>query len=93
MCLLLARAAGLGLGLWNHNLNLALLLFGAGSLVTTFLTDMHILSLLRLPVGRIAGRSLLLLATTLTLLAASRWGLEQLFPALAGHGILHFLRF
>lgn len=93
ICLLLVRAAGLGLGLLRHDLNLGLLLFGIGSLTTTFLTDMHILSLLRLPVGRIAARSLLLLATTLILLAASRWGLEQVFPALAGHGILHFLRF
>ncbi|MFD2720964.1 lipopolysaccharide biosynthesis protein [Hymenobacter monticola] len=93
VCLLLARAVALGLGLWRHNLNLALLLFGVGSLTATFLTDLHILSLLKLPVGRIAGHSLLLLATALAVLVASRWGLEQLFPALVGHSTLRFLCF
>lgn len=87
-CLLLVRAAGLGLGLWLRNLNLALLLFGVGSLATTFLTDMHILSLLRLPVGRVAARSLVLLAATLGLLVASRWGLAHFFPALAAPDVL-----
>jgi O-antigen/teichoic acid export membrane protein len=92
-CLLLVRAAALGLGLWHHNLNLALLLFGVGSLATTFLTDLHILSLLALPVGRIAAHSLLLLATALAVLLAGRWGLQQVFPAFVGHSILRFLRF
>lgn len=76
-CLLLVRAGGLGIGLVLHNLNLALLLFGCGSLVTTFLTDMHILSLLRLPVLRIAGRSLLLLGVTLAILYTSRFIITQ----------------
>jgi O-antigen/teichoic acid export membrane protein len=63
--LLLVRAAGLGLGLWQHSLNRALLLFGVGSLTVTFLTDLHILHLLRLPVGRVAVRSVVLIGCTL----------------------------
>ena len=91
--LLLVRAAGLGIGLFRHDLNLALLLFGIGSLTTTFLTDMHILSLLRLPVARIAGRSLLLLALTLLVLVVLRLGLHQLFPVHFTVGVLTSLRF
>ena len=93
ICLLLVRAAGLGIGLFRHDLNLALLLFGVGSLTTAFLTDMHILSLLKLPVARIAGRSLLLLALTLVAMLALRVGLHQLFPAYFTTGVLTSLHF
>ena len=70
--LLALRAAGLGIGLFQHSLNLALLLFGLGSLLATFLIDLHILALLKLPVGRIALRTLAIVGTTLLVLKVLR---------------------
>ena len=77
--LVLCRAGSLVLGSYTHNLNLAMLLFGVSSLVVTFLIDMHILHLLKLPVLRIALRSILLVIITLVLLKAARTGLVAYF--------------
>ena len=74
VALMALRAAGLGIGLWQHSLTLALLLFGLGSLLATFLIDLHILALLKLPVGRIALRTLAIVGTTLLVLKALRLG-------------------
>jgi hypothetical protein len=70
--LLALRAAGLGIGLFQHSLDLALLLFGLGSLLATFLIDLHILALLKLPVRRIALRTLGVVGTALLILKALR---------------------
>ncbi|MDO7846743.1 oligosaccharide flippase family protein [Hymenobacter sp. M29] len=78
--LLVVRAAGLGIGVSTHNLDLTLLLFGVGSLLSTFAVDLHVLYLLKLPVVRIALRTLLLIGATLLLVKLSRWGLTPLFP-------------
>jgi O-antigen/teichoic acid export membrane protein len=78
--LLIVRAAGLGYGVATHNLDLALLLFGVGSLLSTFAVDLHVLHLLKLPVLRIALRTLLLIGGTMLLITLSRWGLTPFFP-------------
>lgn len=70
--LVLARAASLYIGTRQHDLNLGMLLFGISSLVVTFLIDMHILRLLKLPVWRVALRSIALVLLTLALLTGIR---------------------
>lgn len=72
--LVLVRVASLSVGLYTHNLNLAMLLFGVSSLVVTFGVDLNILHLLGLPVGRVALRSIGLVAITLGLLYGLRLG-------------------
>lgn len=74
--LLVVRAAALGVGLLAHDLNLALLLFGLGSLISTFLIDMQVLSLLKLPVIRIGLRTLVIVGSTLIILKGIRMGAE-----------------
>ena len=76
IALLVARGAGLGIGLLLNDLNLALLLFGVGSLLVTFLIDMHVLSLLQLPVWRIALRTIAIVGATLVFLKLIRIGAE-----------------
>lgn len=76
--LVLCRAASLAIGAYSHNLNMGMLLFGISSLVVTFLIDMHILHLLKLPVLRVAIRSILLVLATLLVLKGLRLGLEHL---------------
>ena len=78
IALLAARAIGLGIGLYLHDLNLALLLFGVGSLLATFLIDIQVLSLLKLPVWRIALRTIAIVAATLVVLKGIRIGFEWL---------------
>jgi O-antigen/teichoic acid export membrane protein len=78
MMLLLMRGAGLAVGIWMKDVNMAMLLFGTSSLITTFLIDLHILYLLKLPVLRIAFRTILLLAATLGFFYLARLGLNQL---------------
>jgi hypothetical protein len=56
-----------------------MLLFGVSSLVVTFLIDMHILHLLKLPVLRVAIRSILLVLVTLAVLKGLRIGLVHFF--------------
>ncbi|MGY2133404.1 lipopolysaccharide biosynthesis protein [Hymenobacter sp. HD11105] len=82
MLLLLTRAAALAVGIYMQDINLALLLFGLGSLVCIFIVDMHILHLVKLPVVRIALRTILILLTTLALLKGIRYGIEHLFSNL-----------
>ena len=77
--LVLCRAASLTLGTYAHDLNLGMLLFGVSSLVITFLIDMHILHLLKLPVLRVAIRSILLVLVTLAILKGIRIGLLHFF--------------
>jgi O-antigen/teichoic acid export membrane protein len=72
--LVLVRVASLLLGIRTHNLNLGMLLFGLSSLLVTFLVDMNILYLLKLPVLKLAARSIVLVGATLALL----WGLRRL---------------
>ena len=72
--LLICRAIGLSIGLVLHNLNLALLLFGLGSLVATFLIDLQVLSMLKLPIWRITSRTLVIVGTTLLILKGIRLG-------------------
>ncbi|NVO32123.1 lipopolysaccharide biosynthesis protein [Hymenobacter lapidiphilus] len=74
--LLVARGLGLGIGLWFKNLNLALLLFGLSSLLATFLIDLQVLAMLRLPVWRIALRTIAIVGVTLIILKATRIGFE-----------------
>ncbi len=76
--LVLCRAASLAIGAYSHNLNTGMLLFGISSLVVTFLIDMHILHLLKLPVLRVAIRSTLLVLATLLVLKGLRLGIEHL---------------
>jgi hypothetical protein len=76
--LLLMRGAGLAVGIWMKDVNMAMLLFGTSSLIITFLIDLHILYLLKLPVLRIAFRTILLLAATLSFFYLARLGLNQL---------------
>ncbi|RTQ50613.1 hypothetical protein EJV47_08220 [Hymenobacter gummosus] len=76
--LLTLRAVGLGIGLYFHDLNLALMLFGLCSLLATFLIDLHILHLLRLPIFRIALRTIALVGATLLVLKGIRLGAEWL---------------
>lgn len=76
--LLVARALGLGVGLLLHNLNLALLLFGLSSLLATFLIDLQVLSMLKLPVWRIALRTIVIVGFTLVVLKGIRMGAEIL---------------
>jgi O-antigen/teichoic acid export membrane protein len=78
MMLLLMRGAGLAIGIWMKDVNMAMLLFGISSLVSTFLIDLHILYLLKLPVLRIALRTILLLAATSGFFYIARLGLNQL---------------
>lgn len=76
--LLASRGLGLGIGLWLKSLNLALMLFGLSSLLATFLIDLQVLSMLRLPVWRIALRTICIVGATLVLLKAVRVGFEWL---------------
>ncbi|GAB2473744.1 hypothetical protein GCM10011375_25460 [Hymenobacter qilianensis] len=76
--LLLMRGLGLAIGLLNNDLNLALLLFGLGSLVATFLIDLQVLSLLNLPVWKIALRTVLIVGVTLVILKSIRISAELL---------------
>lgn len=76
IALLAVRALGLGTGLLLHDLNLALLLFGLGSLLATFVIDLQVLSLLQLPVWRIALRTVGIVGITLVVLKALRVGIE-----------------
>ncbi len=78
--LLAARAGGLYIGLLSNDVNKALLLFGTGSLLVTFLTDLHILYLLRAPVLRIAVRSVLLVALTVAMMYGLRLLLHGWWP-------------
>lgn len=78
--LLAARAGGLYIGLVMNNVNMALLLFGIGSLVVTFLTDLHILYMLRAPVLRIAVRTIVLVALTVVLMYGLRLLLHGWLP-------------
>ena len=71
--LVVVRAVSLLVGTRTHDLRLGMLLFGIGSLVVTFLVDMNILHLLRVPVLKVAVRSILLIGLTLALL----WGLRH----------------
>jgi O-antigen/teichoic acid export membrane protein len=80
--LVLVRIASLLLGIRMHDLNLGMLLFGVSSFIVTFLVDMNILHLLKLPVLRLALRSLGLVAATLGLLWGVRKGLEHLLGSL-----------
>lgn len=82
LVLLATRAAALGVGIWLHDANLAMLLFGLSSLACTFLIDLHILHLLRLPVFRIALRTIGLMLVTLALFKGLRIGAEYFFPSL-----------
>jgi O-antigen/teichoic acid export membrane protein len=76
------RALGLGIGAASKDLNLTLLLFGMGSLIATFAVDLHVLSLLRLPIWRIAFRTVALVGLSLLAIKLSRWGLAHYLPAL-----------
>jgi O-antigen/teichoic acid export membrane protein len=76
--LLLTRGAGLAIGIWMKDVNMAMLLFGLSSLVSTFLIDLHILYLLKLPVVRIAFRTILLMAVALGFFYLLRIGFNQL---------------
>jgi O-antigen/teichoic acid export membrane protein len=78
--LLAARAGGLFIGLALNDVNKALLLFGAGSLIVTFLTDLHILYLLRAPVMRIAVRTVVLVVVTVTLMYGLRIFIHSFLP-------------
>jgi O-antigen/teichoic acid export membrane protein len=78
IALLAARAAGLGIGLLMHSLNTALMLFGLFSLLATFIIDLQVLSLLKLPVFRIGLRTVAIVGTTLVLLKGIRIGAEML---------------
>ena len=78
LSLLAVRAVALGIGLWAHDLNLALLLFGLGSLVATFLIDLQVLSMLKLPIWRITLRTLVIVGGTLLVLKGIRIGAEML---------------
>lgn len=74
--LVLVRTGSLLLGINMHNLNLGMLLFGLSSLLVTFLVDMNILYLLKLPVLKLAARSIVLVLATLALLWGARAALE-----------------
>ncbi|GAA3993021.1 hypothetical protein GCM10022407_41670 [Hymenobacter antarcticus] len=76
--LLSARALGLGIGLVLHSLNTALMLFGLFSLLATFIIDLQVLSLLKLPVGRIALRTVAFVLSTLIVLKGIRMAAELL---------------
>ncbi|RAK65785.1 lipopolysaccharide biosynthesis protein [Hymenobacter edaphi] len=78
--LLAVRALGLSIGISQHNLDLTLLLFGVGSLLATFAVDLHVLYLLRLPVLRIALRTVGLIGVTLLLVWLTRLGLAHYLP-------------
>lgn len=77
--LVLCRAASLRLGVFTHDLNLGMLLFGISSLVVSFMIDMHILHLLKLPVLWVAVCSILFVLATLVALKGLRLGPEHLF--------------
>ena len=77
--LMLCRVFSLTLETYAHDLNLGMLLFGVRSLVITFLIDMRILHLLKLPVLRVAIRSILLVLITLSMLKGIRIGLVHIF--------------
>lgn len=78
--LLAARAGGLFIGLMMNDINKAMLLFGSGSLIVTFLTDLHILHLLHAPVLRTAIRTVVLVAISFGLVWSLRFGLHQVIP-------------
>lgn len=61
------RAMALGIGLFLRDIKVAMLLFGAGSLVTSFGIDLHILHLLKLPVAKIALRTVIILSVVLVI--------------------------
>lgn len=85
--LVVARAMSLLIGTQLHDLRLGMLLFGVSSLAVTFLVDMNILYLLKVPVTRVVVRSILLVGLTLLVLWGVRAGLTHLWPRLASYGI------
>lgn len=87
--LLITRFAALGVGIMSHDLNLTLLLFGVGSLIVTFGMDLQVLSMLKLPVWRIALRTIALVAITLLLFKLLRLGLATQFSFFAPMSV-HF---
>lgn len=78
--LLIFRVGGLLIGVAMHDVNKALLLFGGGSLLVSFLTDLHILHLLRAPVLRTAVRTVVLAALAIGLMWGLRVGLHMVIP-------------
>ncbi|OGX87117.1 hypothetical protein BEN47_11585 [Hymenobacter lapidarius] len=74
---LLARGLGLGIGLYFKDVKIAMLLFGAGSFLSAFGTDLHILYLLRLPIARIALRTILILSVMLAIFYSLRLALVR----------------
>ncbi|MBF9222154.1 oligosaccharide flippase family protein [Hymenobacter ruricola] len=80
--LLGARALALSIGIYYHDANLAMLLFGLSSLLVTFLIDMQVMHFLRLPVFRIAMRTVGMMLITLGFLKGLRYGIEHFFPNL-----------
>ncbi|OON65923.1 lipopolysaccharide biosynthesis protein [Hymenobacter sp. CRA2] len=77
--LLAVRAVGMSIGLLAKDLNLALLLFGIGSLLVSFLTDLHILYLLKLPVFKVALRTIIVTLITIVILVGLRLALQSMF--------------
>jgi hypothetical protein len=67
---------GLGLGVYLHDVKLAMLLFGVGSVVVALLSDLYLLKLLGVAVGRVAFRTVGLIVATLLLLLLLRLGIE-----------------
>ena len=78
--LLASRAGGLFIGLMMNDINKAMLLFGSGSLIVAFLTDLHILHLLHAPVLRTAIRTVVLVVISFSLVWSLRFGLHQVIP-------------
>jgi O-antigen/teichoic acid export membrane protein len=74
--LLAVRFMGLGLGVYLHDVKLAMLLFGVGSVVVALLSDLYLLKLLGVAVGRVAFRTVGLIVATLLLLLLLRLGIE-----------------
>jgi len=77
LSLLLVRAVAFSIGWYYHDLDLTLLLFGLGSITATFAADLNILSLLKLPIWRIAIRTISLVGLVLIILKLSRLGLAH----------------
>ena len=78
--LLAVRVGGLLIGIARHDVDTALLLFGIGSLLVTFSTDLHILHLLGAPVLRTALRTVTLSASAIGLMWLLRLGLHNVVP-------------
>ena len=78
--LLLFRVGALLIGIALHDVNKALLLFGVGSLLITFFTDLHILYLLKAPVLLTAVRTAVLTALAIGLMWGLRMGLHTVIP-------------